>query len=154
MGRECRLLERDEKCIHYFGWKTWRELTTWKTRHRWEDSIRMEVKEIGWEGVDWMHLAQDRDWWWAVVTAGMNLQVLYRVGIVSWLSNYMKCNDCLQHYIYAIRKFFFVLSFWIWSGHSSITAENWNMHLCNIFISKWPSTPLEYWYWISGLSVC
>jgi hypothetical protein len=32
-----------------------------RARHRWEDKIRMELMETGWEGVDWMHLAQDRD---------------------------------------------------------------------------------------------
>jgi hypothetical protein len=30
-------------------------------RRRWEDNIRMDRREIGWEDVDWMHLAQDRD---------------------------------------------------------------------------------------------
>jgi hypothetical protein len=30
-------------------------------RHRWEDNIRMDLREIGWEGMDWIHLAQDRD---------------------------------------------------------------------------------------------
>jgi len=30
---------------------------------RWEDNIRMHLMEIGWEGVDWMHLAQDGDQW-------------------------------------------------------------------------------------------
>jgi hypothetical protein len=29
--------------------------------HRWEDNIRMDVREIGWEDVDWIHLALDRD---------------------------------------------------------------------------------------------
>jgi hypothetical protein len=29
----------------------------------WEDNIRMDHREIGWEGVDWVHLAQDRDQW-------------------------------------------------------------------------------------------
>jgi hypothetical protein len=29
-------------------------------RHRWEDSIRLDHKEVGWEGVGWIHLAQDR----------------------------------------------------------------------------------------------
>jgi hypothetical protein len=28
-----------------------------RRRHRWEDNIRMDLREIGWEGVDWMHLA-------------------------------------------------------------------------------------------------
>jgi hypothetical protein len=32
-------------------------------RRRREDNIRMDLREIGWEGVDWIHLAQDRDQW-------------------------------------------------------------------------------------------
>jgi hypothetical protein len=43
-------------------------------RHRWECNIRMDLTEIGWEGVDWMHLAEDRDHWWAVMNMVMNLQ--------------------------------------------------------------------------------
>jgi len=31
MGRACITHERDEKCIQYFNWKTWREKITWKT---------------------------------------------------------------------------------------------------------------------------
>jgi len=37
-------------------------------RRRWEYDIRMDLKETGWEGVDWIHLIQDRDQWWAPVT--------------------------------------------------------------------------------------
>jgi hypothetical protein len=44
-----------------------------RPRHRWED-IRMNLREIGWEGVDWMHLTQDRDQWWALVNMVMNFQ--------------------------------------------------------------------------------
>jgi hypothetical protein len=32
-------------------------------RRRWEDNIRMDLREIGREGVDWIHLAQDRNQW-------------------------------------------------------------------------------------------
>jgi hypothetical protein len=32
--------------------------------------------KIGWEGVEWIHLAQDRDWWQALINKVMNLQVL------------------------------------------------------------------------------
>jgi hypothetical protein len=46
----------------------------------WEDNIRMDLREIGWEGVDWIHLAQDRDQWLAVVNTVMNLRVPYKVG--------------------------------------------------------------------------
>jgi hypothetical protein len=38
-----------------------KEKTTWRPMRRPEDNIRMDLKGIGWEGVDWMHVAQDRD---------------------------------------------------------------------------------------------
>jgi hypothetical protein len=44
-------------------------------RHRWEDNIRMDLREVGREGVDWMHMAQDRDQWRAVVKTVMKLRV-------------------------------------------------------------------------------
>jgi len=46
-----------------------------KPRRRWEGNIRMDLSEIGWKGVDWVHLAQDRDQWRAVVNMVMNLRV-------------------------------------------------------------------------------
>jgi hypothetical protein len=39
---------------------------------RWEDNIGTDLKEIVWEGVDWMHLAQDRDQWKTPVNTVMN----------------------------------------------------------------------------------
>jgi hypothetical protein len=47
-----------------------------RPRRRWEDGIRMDLGEIGVEGVDWIRLAQDRDRWRVVVSAVMNLRVL------------------------------------------------------------------------------
>jgi hypothetical protein len=46
-----------------------------RSRHRCEDNIKMDLKEIGWEVVDWIHLAQDRIQCRAVVNMVMNLQV-------------------------------------------------------------------------------
>jgi len=46
-----------------------------RPRRRWEDNIRMDLWEVGWECVDWMELAQDRDRWRALVSAVMNLRV-------------------------------------------------------------------------------
>jgi hypothetical protein len=34
-----------------------------RPRHRGEDNVRMDLMEVGLEGVDWLHLAQDRDQW-------------------------------------------------------------------------------------------
>jgi hypothetical protein len=47
-----------------------------RPRRRWEDGIRMDLREIGLGGVDWIGQAQDRDRWRAVVSAVMNLRVL------------------------------------------------------------------------------
>jgi hypothetical protein len=46
-----------------------------KPRRRWEDNIKMDLREVGWEGIDWINLAQDRDRWRALVNAVMNLRV-------------------------------------------------------------------------------
>jgi hypothetical protein len=51
-----------------------------RPRRRWEDNIRMYVIEIGWEGVDWIPLAQKRVKWWTVVNAVINLRVPQKVG--------------------------------------------------------------------------
>jgi hypothetical protein len=47
-----------------------------RPRRRWEDEIRMGLREIGLGCVDWIRLAQDRDRLRAVVSAVMNLRVL------------------------------------------------------------------------------
>jgi hypothetical protein len=38
-----------------------------RPKHKWQDNMRKDVKEIDWEDVDWVHLAQDRDQWRTVV---------------------------------------------------------------------------------------
>ena len=47
----------------------------WRPRRRWEDNIKMDLQEVGCEGVDWIDLSQDRDRWRALVKAVMNLRV-------------------------------------------------------------------------------
>jgi hypothetical protein len=42
---------------------------------RWEDNIRMYFRELVWQFVDWVHLAQDSDQWQALVNTVMNLRV-------------------------------------------------------------------------------
>jgi hypothetical protein len=46
-----------------------------RLRRRWEDNIKMDLREVGWGGMDWINLAQDRDSWRALVNAVMNLRV-------------------------------------------------------------------------------
>jgi hypothetical protein len=45
-----------------------------RPRRGWEDGIRMDLREIGLRGADWIRLSQDRDRWRAVVSAVMNLR--------------------------------------------------------------------------------
>jgi hypothetical protein len=47
-----------------------------RTRRRWEDGVRMDLREICWGSVDWIQLAHDRDRWWVLVNTVMNLRVL------------------------------------------------------------------------------
>jgi hypothetical protein len=55
------------------GRKTKRPLG--RPRRKWEDNIRVDFREMAWEVVDWIRLAQDRDQWWDLVITIMNLQV-------------------------------------------------------------------------------
>jgi hypothetical protein len=60
------------------GYKTWfltlREKGIWE-QSRWEDNIQMDLREIGWGGVDWIDLVQDGKQWRALVNTVMNLRV-------------------------------------------------------------------------------
>jgi hypothetical protein len=46
-----------------------------RPRRRWVDNIKMDLREIGWDGRNWIDLAQERDQWRAVVNTVMNLRV-------------------------------------------------------------------------------
>jgi hypothetical protein len=46
-----------------------------RLRRRWVNNIKMDLREIGWGGMDWIDLSQDRDPWRALVNTAMNLQV-------------------------------------------------------------------------------
>ena len=47
-----------------------------RPRLDWEDNIKVDLQEVGCEGVDWIDVVQGRYRWWALVNAVMNLQIL------------------------------------------------------------------------------
>jgi hypothetical protein len=47
-----------------------------RPRHRWEDGIRMDLRETDWGSVEWIQLVQDRSQWQAAVNMVMNLWLL------------------------------------------------------------------------------
>jgi hypothetical protein len=46
-----------------------------RPRRRWEANIKTDFQEVGCEGLDWIGLPQDRESWWTLVNAVMNLEV-------------------------------------------------------------------------------
>jgi hypothetical protein len=46
-----------------------------RPRRRWVDNIKMDLREIEWDGLDWIDLSQDRDQWRAPVNTVLNLRV-------------------------------------------------------------------------------
>jgi hypothetical protein len=52
-----------------------RKETLGRPRRRWVDNIKMDLREVGWDGMDWIELVQDRDQWRALVKTVMNLRV-------------------------------------------------------------------------------
>jgi hypothetical protein len=59
VGGTCGTHGGGERCLQGFGW----EANTGRPRLRWEDNIKMELREIGIDGVSWIRLAQDRVQW-------------------------------------------------------------------------------------------
>jgi hypothetical protein len=47
-----------------------------RPRRRWVINIKIDIREVGWDGVDWIDLAEDRDEWKALVNTAMNIWVL------------------------------------------------------------------------------
>jgi hypothetical protein len=64
-----------QRCLQGFGWEVRRQETTGKIRRRWEDNIKMDLREIGIDGAKWIQLAKDRVQWWPCVKMVMNLRV-------------------------------------------------------------------------------
>jgi len=76
MGWACSVYEGEERCIQGFGvGKPEGKRPLGRPRRRWEDSIKIDLQEVGCRGMNWMELAQDRERWRALVNAVMNLWV-------------------------------------------------------------------------------
>jgi hypothetical protein len=60
-----------------YWWQSRSKETTGKTTYvcRWVDNIKMDLREICCDAVDWIDVAQDRDQWRALVNTAMNLRV-------------------------------------------------------------------------------
>jgi hypothetical protein len=75
MGRACSKNGGEENAYRIFVGKPAGKRPLGRTRCRWMDNVKMNLREIGWGGMGWTDLAQDRDRWRALVNMVMNLWV-------------------------------------------------------------------------------
>jgi hypothetical protein len=74
MGRACST-NGEKNAYRILLGKPERTRPLGRPRCRWVDNIKIDLGEIGWDGVDWIDLAQNRDKWRALVNTVMNLRV-------------------------------------------------------------------------------
>jgi hypothetical protein len=75
MGRACSTNGEQKNAYRIWVGKPEEKRPLERPRRRWEDNIRMDLREIAWGDMDWIDLAQDRDQWMALVNTVMNLRV-------------------------------------------------------------------------------
>jgi hypothetical protein len=75
MGRECRRNGDKINPYRILAGKPEVKRPLRRSRHRWVDNIKMDLRKIGWDGVGWFDLAQHRDQWRVLVNTVMNIQV-------------------------------------------------------------------------------
>jgi hypothetical protein len=75
MDRTCRTSEEKRNAYRILVGKPEGKKPLRRPRRRWVDNIKMDLKEIGWSGMDWINLAEDRGHWRAPMNTVMNLLV-------------------------------------------------------------------------------
>jgi hypothetical protein len=75
MGRACSTNGEKRNAYRILVAKPGSKRPLGRPRRRWVDNIKMDLREIGRDGVNWIDLSQDRDQWMALVNTVMNLRV-------------------------------------------------------------------------------
>jgi hypothetical protein len=76
IGGACNTHGKNEKYINILVGKPDGKRPLGRPKRRWEDNIWVDLGEMSWEGMEWIHMAQDRDQLRAIVNTVMNLRVI------------------------------------------------------------------------------
>jgi hypothetical protein len=87
MERECNTNGEKSNAYRILVGKPEGKRPLGRPRRRWVDNIKIDLRETGWDGMDWIDMAQDRDQWRDLVNTVMNLRVPYNAGKF--------VNDCI-----------------------------------------------------------
>ncbi|KAJ4436238.1 hypothetical protein ANN_18868 [Periplaneta americana] len=77
------------------SWEAGGKKTFGEAESRWEDNIKVDLREMGYDNRDWINLAQDRDRWLAYVRAAMNLRAVFSEVLCC-----LRARDCTHSYKY------------------------------------------------------
>jgi hypothetical protein len=75
VGCTCGTHGGGERCLQGFGWRPEGRRPLVRPKRRWEDNIKLDLREMWIDGANWIRLAQDRFQWRACVNMVMNLRV-------------------------------------------------------------------------------
>jgi hypothetical protein len=75
MGRACSTNGERRNAYRILVGKLERRRALGRPRRKWVDNIEVDLRDIGWDSMDWIDLAKDRDQWRALVNTVMNLWV-------------------------------------------------------------------------------
>jgi hypothetical protein len=74
-------------------------------RHRWEDNIRMDLRQKGWEDVDWIHLVHDMEQWWALLNTVMEFRIPLKAGnLTIWVSIIFSKRNLLRGVLNSLSR--------------------------------------------------
>jgi hypothetical protein len=75
MGRACSTNGAKKNAYRILVGKSEGKRSLGRPRRRWVNNIKMDIREIGWEGMGWIDVAHDRDQWRVLVNTVLNLRV-------------------------------------------------------------------------------
>jgi hypothetical protein len=89
MGRACSTNREKRNAYRILLGKPEEKRQLGRPRRRWVDNTKMDLREMGWDGVNWINLAEDRGQWRALVNTVMNIGGSIKCWeVLEWLYNW------------------------------------------------------------------